>query len=160
DDFRIRICRQAELRAELERAGQTVKWGKYLRAPEVFLEILAEKKLCPLFDLEDVEFGGTSGINEFYYMTPQEAEERGIEPEFLRPLLKSPSESNFIIIDRKNLELRVFVCRKTKAELRAAGKTGALKYIEWGEKQTFKSGALAGHRWPEGAEVRERKPGW
>ena len=37
DNFRVRICRQGELRENLEHAGKTVKWGKYLQAPAVFL---------------------------------------------------------------------------------------------------------------------------
>jgi len=48
----------------------------------------------------------------------------------------------------------------TKAELKRQGKTGALKYIEWGEKQVFQSGAQRGLTWPNGAEVKVRTPGW
>jgi hypothetical protein len=40
------------------------------------------------------------------------------------------------------------------------GHTGSLKYIEWGEKQKFTSGNLDGVAWPEGIEVKNRKPGW
>ena len=47
DVFRIRFVRQAELRAELEREGKTVKWGRLLRAPEVFFEVVeAERFVC------------------------------------------------------------------------------------------------------------------
>jgi hypothetical protein len=48
----------------------------------------------------------------------------------------------------------------TKDELVRQGKTNALRYIEWGEKQVFTSGTQAGLTWPHGAEVRERNPGW
>ena len=158
DDLRIRVCRQGELRAELESAGKTVKWGKYLRAPQVFLELLDRKAFCMLSQIAQVRRGSLTGINEFYHLTPEQAE--GIEPEFLKPLLKSPGESGFIPIDENQLSLRLFVCRLTKQELRKQGKTGALKYIEWGEKQVFQSGAQRGLTWPNGAEVKVRVPGW
>lgn len=160
DDFRIRVCRQGELRGDLEREQKTVKWGKYLRAPAVFFDLMQRKTVCLLSEIAQVRRGSLSGINEFYHLTPEQAKERGIEPEFLKPLLKSPGESGFIPIDKKQLALRLFVCRLTKAELKKQGKTGALKYIEWGEKQVFESGAQRGLTWPNGAEVKVRAPGW
>jgi len=44
DDFRIRIARQGELLENLETSGKTVKWGQYLRAPDVYFEILEKCK--------------------------------------------------------------------------------------------------------------------
>jgi type I restriction enzyme M protein len=160
DDFRIRVCRQAELRADLERGGKTVKWGKYLRTPEVFFELTKLGCLCPLVELGKVSRGSLSGNNEFYHLTPAEAAEKNIEEEFLQPLLKSPGESNLIPIDRRKLDLRVFVCRRSKEELKKQGKNGALAYILWGEKQVYVDGKQAGLTWPHGAEVRVRKTGW
>lgn len=160
EEFRIRICRQGELRCDLENAGKTVKWGRYLRAPDVFFEMRNQKILCPLARLGRVAQGSKSGINEFYHLTPEQAADRGIEKEFLQPLIKSPGESDLIPIDRKNLDRRVFVCRRSKEQLANGGKKGALSYIEWGEKQVFESGAQEGLTWPNGAEVRIRKPGW
>ncbi len=160
NDFRIRVCRQGELRADLGREQKTVKWGKYLRAPDVFFDLIERRSLCLLAQIAQVRRGSLTGINEFYHILPDRAKELGIEPEFLKPLLKSPGESGFIPIDKKQLALRLFVCRLTKAELKKQGKTGALKYIEWGEKQVFQSGAQRGLTWPHGAEVKVRAPGW
>lgn len=160
DDFRTRVCRQGELRADLDRDQKTVKWGKYLRAPSVFFDLMQKKTVCLLSEIAQVRRGSLTGINEFYHLTPEQANDRGIEPEFLKPLLKSPGESGFIPIDKKQLTLRLFVCRVTKPDLKKQGKTGALKYIEWGEKQVFQSGAQRGLTWPNGAEVKVRVPGW
>jgi hypothetical protein len=160
ENFRIRVCRQSELRKELEQEGKTVKWGKYIRAPQVFFDLAATGRLCILSNLASAAMGSKTGINEFYHLTPERAKTLGIEPEFLKPFLKSPGESASIPIDKKQLALRLFVCRLTKDELAKQQKTGALKYIEWGEKQVFKSGAQRGLTWPHGAEVRVRKPGW
>src|SRR5262249_15894791 len=115
---------------------------------------------CLVSQVATAFMGSKSGINEFYHLDPEKVRSLGIEPEFLQPMLKSPGESNRIPIDRSRLDMRIFVCRLTKEELAKKAKRGALSYIEWGEKQTFMSGAQRGLTWPHGAEVRVRKPAW
>lgn len=158
DDFRIRTVRQGVLRNEVEAAEQTVKWGPYLRAPEVYFDLLREANdsLVLLQDLAPPSRGSLTGRNDFYHLDDEKINEWSIEPEFLLPLLKSPGSSDRIPIDKDELDLKVFICRLTKDELLAQGKTNALRYIEWGEQQT----TSAGVPWPQGAEVRNRKPGW
>jgi methylase of polypeptide subunit release factors len=162
DDFRIRTVRQGALRQQVEGAGQTVKWGPYLRAPDVYFDLLhqAGDRLALLRDVAPPTFGSKTGINAFFHFDDDKIAEWNIEPEFLFPLLKSPGESDRIPIDEADLRLKVFVCRRTKDELRVQGKTNALRYIEWGEQQVFTSGRQAGLTWPHGAEVRNRRPGW
>jgi type I restriction-modification system DNA methylase subunit len=60
------------------------KWGKYLRAPEIFFKILekGKGKLVPLKQIADVRRGFTTGANEFFYLTEEEIKRRGIEKEF------------------------------------------------------------------------------
>lgn len=162
NDFRIRWVPQGVLRWQVEASGQTVKWGPYLRAPQVYFDLLtaAGDKLALLRDLAPPTFGSKTGINEFFHFDSAKVEQWSVEREFLFPLLKSPGESDRILIDEADLRLKVFVCRLTKEELRAQGKLNALRYIEWGERQVFASGAQTGLTWPHGAEVRGRKPGW
>ncbi|MGA9347184.1 MAG: N-6 DNA methylase [Anaerolineae bacterium] len=161
-DLRIRAVRQSALRAQVEAAGQTVKWGPYLRAPDVYFDLLrqAGDRLALLREVAPPTRGSETGINEFFHFDDAKAKQWNIEPEFLFPLLKSPSESAYIPIDEGDLRLKVFVCRLTKDELRTQGKKRALRYIEWGEQQVFTSGVQAGLTWPQGASVRNRKPGW
>jgi len=139
-DFRIRCIRQGELLEELERTGKTVKWGKYLRAPEVYFEILekCKDKLVPLKEVAEVRRGYTTGINEFFYLTEKRIKEFGIEEEFLKPVLKSPKEAKGILLKSKDVRCKVFLCHETKEDLRNRKQFGALKYIEWGEKQKTK----------------------
>jgi type I restriction-modification system DNA methylase subunit len=157
-DFRIRCIRQGELLDEAEQTGKTVKWGKYLRAPKVYFEILekCKDKLVPLKEVAEIRRGYTTGINEFFYLTDERIKEFGIEEEFLKPVLKSPKEFEGILIDPAKLTTKVFLCQKSKEELRREGKAGALKYIEWGEKQKTKDGVP----WPDVPTVKGRKPGW
>jgi type I restriction enzyme M protein len=160
DDFRIRLARQGELRVELEREGKTVKWGRLLRAPEVFFQIAKTQKLCLLRDVALPKRGGVTRINEFFYVDSATAAKFDIELEYLLPLIKSPKDSNCIEIPADELELRAFVCRRSKEELRKLNHNGALAYITWGEQQKYSTGNDRGVPWPQGTWVKNRKPGW
>jgi len=113
------------------------KWGgKYLRAPDIYWTIIekGKDKLVRLGDVADVRRGVTTGANEFFYLDEATARQWRIEPEFLVPVIKSPRECRSILIDPSILKSRLFMCHKSKAELKG---TRALKYIEWGESKGF-----------------------
>jgi len=141
-NFRIRLVRQGELREKLNAEGKTAKWGQYLRAPQVFFDLLQghTDKFVPLHEVAEIRRGFTTGINDFFYLTEETIKHWGIEAEFLAPVIKSPKESSSILVDPTKLELKVFLCSKSKQDLRKEKKFGALKYIEWGEKQTTGDG--------------------
>jgi hypothetical protein len=88
EDLRIFPKRQAELWDEgfdTEKEKYVgAKWGKYLRAPEIFFKILekGKGKLVPLKKIAEVRFGIKTGANNFFYLTEDELERRGIEKEF------------------------------------------------------------------------------
>jgi type I restriction-modification system DNA methylase subunit len=71
DELRIYPRRQKELWAEgfdeEERKYIGAKWGKYLRAPEIFFKILekGKDKLIPLKEVATTRFGIKTGANEF-----------------------------------------------------------------------------------------------
>jgi hypothetical protein len=144
------------------------KWGgKYLRAPDIFFTILEKgrNKLVKVAKVAHVRRGFTPGVNTFFYLKPtQKKASRGciqvrndvgwegeIEKGFLQPVIKSPRESNSIVIDPERLPYLVFMCRKTKSELTG---TKALEYIKWGEKQKTENGVA----WNEVPTVSNRKP--
>jgi hypothetical protein len=88
EDLRIYPKTQSELWDEgfdIEENRYTgSKWGKYLRAPQIFFTILqkGKGKLIPLKQIAKVKRGFTTGVNEFFYLTEAEIKKRGIEPEF------------------------------------------------------------------------------
>ena len=88
DDFRIFPKSQKELWEEgydtEEQKYTGAKWGKYLRAPDIFFKILekGKGKLVPLKQIAEVRRGFTTGANEFFYLTEEEIKRRGIEKEF------------------------------------------------------------------------------
>lgn len=162
DWMRCRSIKQDVLRSQIEISGKTAKWGLNLRSPRILFELKKHypEKLAFLREVAPPAFGSKTGINEFYHLSESDLLTWKIENQFLFPLLKSPSDSSSILIDQNGLKLKVFVCRLSKDQLRANGYSNALKYIEWGERQKFQSGVQAGLTWPNGAEVRQRKPGW
>jgi len=153
EKMRVRLVKQSFLEKELTEKGELAKWGKYLRAPDVYFELLdkCKDKLIPLKDIAEVRFGIKTGINEFFYLeTPAVSYQGGdvrrtegvvycknargweglIEEKYLRPVIKSPKESESITIDPAKLKYKIFLCNESKAELRKNGNTHALKYIE------------------------------
>lgn len=160
--IRVRSLRQRTLHQLEDETGKTVKWGPYLRAPQVYFDILREvgNKLSLLGEIAPPARGGTTRINEFFYVNKETIKKWNIDPEFCLPLIKSPGETNTILIEPSTLEMKVFVCHKTKDELRAAGQIGTLNYIEWGEKQEYSTNVQRGMKWPDGPWVKNRKPGW
>lgn len=168
DEFRIRLVSQKFIGEELKEKADLAKWGKYLRAPDVYFDILdkCKDKLVPLKTIADVRFGIKTGINDFFYLEPLTEPKDGkircrnkrgwegdIEAEFLRKVIKSPKEALSIIIDPNNLKQLIFLCDQTKEELKKSKKKLALNYIEWGETQTTEEGV----NWSEVPSVIGRK---
>jgi len=143
------------------------KWGKYLRAPEIFFKILekCKGKLVPLKEIAEVRRGFTTGANEFFYLTEEEIKRRGIEKEFWMHrdekgnwvpnyVIKSPRECKSIVVKPKDLKYRVLMIHKDKKNLR---RTNVLKYIKEGESKGYhlRPTCASRERW---YDLGERKP--
>ncbi|MBI4722312.1 MAG: N-6 DNA methylase [Candidatus Stahlbacteria bacterium] len=126
---------------------QGAKWGKYIRAPQIFFKILekCKDKLVPLKEVADVRRGFTTGANEFIYLTEEEIKRKKIEREFWMHkdeksnwvpnyVIKSPRECKSIIVNPKDLKYRVLMIHKGKEKLKG---TNILRYIENGERREF-----------------------
>ena len=124
------------------------KWGKYLRAPEIFFKILekGKDKLVSLKHIADVRFGIKTGANEFFYLTEEEIKRRGIEKEYLQPIIFSVKEVKGYKLNKEDLASKVIICHKSKEKLRG---TKLRKYIEWGEKQGYNKRPTCASRSPQ-----------
>ena len=125
------------------------KWGgKYLRAPDIYHHILDKynDKLVRMQDIATVKIGILTGVNEFFFLTPECIAEWGIEAEYRRPIMTTPRESRSLIVDPAILPKQIFMCHNDKKDLKG---TGALDYIQWGESQGYhqRSGPKARRRW-------------
>jgi len=152
EDERIRVY--PKLQKELWKEGYDEekkqyigsKWGKYIRAPDIFFKVLEKGKdlFVPLKEVAKVRRGFTTGANEFFYLTEDEIKKWGIEKEFWMHkengrgvpnyAIKSPRECTSIVVDPKDLKYRVLMIHKDKKELKG---TNVLKYIGWGEEKGF-----------------------
>ena len=123
------------------------KWGKYLRAPNIFFTILEKGngKLIPLKQVAKVKRGFTTGANEFFYLTEEQINKWKIEKEFWMHkdekgqwvpnyVIKSPRECRSILVKPEDLKYRVLMIHKDKKALKG---TNVLKYIEMGEKNGY-----------------------
>jgi len=147
----------------------------------VYFDILekAGPKLIPLSEVAEVRRGYTTGINDFFYLTPlgpgktlrtlkvKNARnwEGEIEEACLRPVIKSPKEAKGIRIDPTHLRHRLFLpplkigpedsAEKLTAQLRRSYPL-AYEYVRWGQQRCTPDGTP----WPEVPSVNGRKVWW
>jgi len=113
------------------------KWGgKYLRAPDIFFTILEKNKnkLIKLKKVAKVQRGITTGCNEFFYLDKLTKERWKIEKEYTVPAILKTDELKYINITKHSSKGYFFWCNKNKTSIK---NTNALKYINWGEKQSI-----------------------
>lgn len=112
------------------------KWGKYIRAPEIFFKILEKGKdlFVPLRKIAEIRRGFTTGANEFFYLKDEKARYWGIEEKFLKPVIVSLRESKTIEIDPNRLKYKILMVHENRSKLEG---TNVLKYIEYGEEQGY-----------------------
>jgi hypothetical protein len=177
DDLRVFPKKQDELWHEgydperQEYVG--AKWGKYLRAPEVFFRILekCKDKLVPLRELAKVQRGFTTGANSFFYLTEDEIKRRGIEREFWMHrdenglwtpnyVVKSPKECRTLVVDPADLKYRVLMIHKDRDKLKG---TKVLQYIVSAERKGLHKRptmTARGERWYDLGERQTSSLGW
>jgi len=174
DLWRIFPVKQSDLWNEgLDENGNFAgsKWGKYLRAPDIFFHILVRGKdrFAQLKDFAEIKFATKTGANDFFFVTDitdsvsdTELKAHGISPakkerlslvesgdgnryvieaEYLKPLVKSTRDIKSLIIDESITKFRVLIVSDEKKAL--VGKH-VLKYIRAGETQSFGIGPRAG----------------
>lgn len=143
------------------------KWGKYLRAPEIFFKILekGKDKLMPLKEVADVRRGITTGVNEFFFLTEEEIKRLKIEKEFWmhqdikgnwQPnyVIKNSRDCKLVVVIPQELKYRILMIHKDKKDLKG---TNLLKYIQSGERRGFhkRLTCLTRGRW---YDLGQRKP--
>lgn len=90
-------------------------------------------KLRPITDLFKVTRGERRGWNDMFYPESN----HGIEPEYIRPVLKSPRNLKSLLGET---DIVAFCCHRSIAELQAKGHIGAIKWIKKFENVTNGTG--------------------
>ena len=113
------------------------KWGgKYLRAPDIYWNILerGKDKLIQVGKVAEIRRGVTTGANKFFVLDSAKVLQEGIESEFLGPVMAYSKDVKSLLIYPEQLPTQLFMCRKKENILHG---TSALAYIKWGELQGF-----------------------
>lgn len=124
-----------------EQASAAIPWTPLLPSRSERIRPLIEGRTKSLEDYCTVRRGIATGSNQFFCLTDAEASEKGIEPEFLVPVVLGSKDlpENGMALDpeawesnlREGRKVWLFFCHKSRDEL--AG-TGALRHIEDGER--------------------------
>ena len=121
------------------------KWGGlYLRAPKVFFDLLEQRrdKFVKIGDVADIWRGITTGANDFFVLDQGKIDQKGIESEFLSPILNGPRQPRNLVVANREMS-RLFGSDKSEADL---SDTCALEYIRSGEKYGINKGATVKNR--------------
>ncbi len=81
--------RTAAVRQDYLVDREATKLGYFLSAPRIFIQMLENTRMVPLSELLEESGGGVkTGANDFFYISEEEAKERGIDEQFLSPAVR------------------------------------------------------------------------
>lgn len=133
------IGRGMELGLEYKRY-EGAKWGgKYLRAPDIFLEIWPLPGLIPVTQVARIRLGVTTGANAFFFVkrvgpdhylttVSGQEEETELPDEYTRPVIRTSSECKRATFSSEDTPYRIVVIDRTCHERRVR------EYIAYAEK--------------------------
>jgi type I restriction-modification system DNA methylase subunit len=107
------------------------KWGKYLRAPNIYYRIIQNPQMTKLGNIAKIKRGLTTGANKFFYIDNEKAKVWGIEKEYLKPVIISPKGIK-LDIKPEDISEYVLMVNEPKSVLKKKN-ANVLKYIEHGE---------------------------
>lgn len=138
------------------------KWGKYLRAPEIYFEILQKcrNKFIRLKEIAKIKRGFTTGANDFFYIKEKEIKKKKLEKKFwthkdekgkiiANKVVLKALEVSTPTIDPEELRNYVLLINESRKKLK--GKN-IEKYISDGENKKY-------HKRPTSVSRQPRR-GW
>ena len=163
--LKLRVVTQGDLQTEGwdPEDGKYVgaKWGKYLRAPAVYFDVVRRSgtKMIPLKSVAQVRFGIKTGANGFFYakdltdsLSTADLRNHGVSPAITDRIRvieagdgsRHPIEAEFLVpailrvghIDKPlfsidRLDKKLVMINRAREDLK---RTRVLKYIRWGEE--------------------------
>src|SRR6185295_5319084 len=106
------------------------RWGTYFRAPDIYFDLMRKlgPRLKPLGRIGNVRYPIKTGINEFFFLTREQASDRKIEDEYLIPVVKSTKEFSSYSLGEESKTF-LFCCDRSLSELKTLKHIGALEYV-------------------------------
>ncbi|MCI0708730.1 MAG: SAM-dependent methyltransferase [Chloroflexi bacterium] len=106
-------------------------WGVYFKSPKLYSELSEHELMKPMDDVAATRIGVQTLAKEFFVFTSEQAQQLGIEQEFLTSLVHSSRYfKEPIISSKQEPEWYLFYCAEPKENLTG---TKALEYILEGE---------------------------
>lgn len=139
----------------------------YIRAPSEFIELLEHPALVPLDDIGDIKRGMMSGAVDFFFVSEEDRQDWDIDERFLLPAIKSIRDVDSRVVRFEDTQKYFFdihdyvqqverdtaglagdsdLVTRVKNALKRDGYSGALAYIEWGEREEHNTGATCENR--------------
>ena len=86
------------------------KWGKYLRAPNIYFKVLTSGKFSTLSEILSnfngkLELGIATGANELLFISSELAKKMKLEEEFLSSAIESPHDCTNIFVKETNKKI-------------------------------------------------------
>lgn len=137
EDLRIFPKKQKELWEEGFDEEQNkyvgAKWGKYLRAPEIFFKILekGEKIFKKFKEVCKLKYGIKTGDNKFFFINEKTIKKWDIEKKYIKNAVYLYRNVKTPILNNKYDSKLIYV-KEDKGKLRG---TKILKYIKFGERK-------------------------
>ena len=108
------------------------KWGKYLKAPEVYYKLMENKKITELQKLATVSAGTVTLANDFFILQKDQAKKMGIEQRYLKPAITKAKTIKFLDARNSDTDAYILTVNDTIKEL---SDTNVLKYVRYGEQK-------------------------
>ena len=124
DGIKISIQKQSELESK-------ERWGKFIRAPSVYFNILKNPKIAQLGKIAKIKRGMVTGYNDFFILDKGKLKVWGIEENYLQPMVTSIRELTNVELLPNDISHQVLMVHDAKEEL--IGKK-VLHYIQHGEE--------------------------
>jgi methylase of polypeptide subunit release factors len=108
-------------------------WGIYWKLGDLYHRITTDTRMTPVKNIADTQIGYQTLAKDFFIF--DESKKDLVEPEFIKPIIHSPSQfTNTPVIDANaNMKSYVFMCDLEKEEL---SNTRTLDYILQAENKT------------------------
>ena len=111
---------------------ETNKWSLHLKAPPIYHKLRSSKKICNLEDIADVSVGYVTLANDFFIISKDQADNLGIEREFLFPALTKARNLKYLDVRAEDSDSFILFIDQPRSKLKD---TNTLKYIEASESK-------------------------
>jgi len=105
------------------------KWGKYIRAPEIFFKILSKIAFSPLGQIYKVRKGYMKTPYKAFCLNQKTINKYLIEDEFLRPVFSVAKFGRYTLMSKNTLE-KILITDKSLKELKGKHLLSYIKDIE------------------------------